>query len=576
MERLKGGKVKGLGRAGVPSPAADGGGTPSLPCLAIVSMWLPLVFGMLSFSSFAAESSDSLRAAQIVAEKTATEVAEKVVTDAVKEAAEAAAKEQIDATVKAAVEKAAKEAAAATTAKADAKADAEAAKTERKEDLRRIDTRVFRLVHASALEVAENLNTMWSGDFGETCKITKIAVAFPESNAVMVTAPRFILDACEKAVAELDVEAQQVYIEARFVELGNTASHKIGIDWSMFGGMTGTATLGGGIQNYRVGSRVTNYTRNFNGDTYTIGGGDGRDAEISYFNGTLNFSQMAITLSALDATQDTKTFSNPKIIVSSGKKAMVDMTTKYPNVKITASRTKTSASTSLDIASSMEAIPGEDKFMFAKEAFFSWGISLEVTPRISTNGLINVQIVPTISSLDDWVYTGANGDEDSEGTISAKYPQIKVQRLISEFNLESGTTAVIGGLSITEEQQVDNGIPLLRDIPWIGPRLFGSVTREKKQKEIIVFVTVGLVNPHAVAPDAGLPKNAVLGRQYTKGQKLEPGDRPEKNMEGIESLDMRPLEEQAKDPLKTQKSDGFSLSDYIPFRKESNLNKDEK
>jgi hypothetical protein len=50
--------------------------------------------------------------------------------------------------------------------------------------------------------------------------------------------------------------------------------------------------------------------------------------------------------------------------------------------------------------------------------------------------------------------------------------------------------------------------------------------------------------------DAGLPKNAVLGRQYTKGQRYEPGDRTSTRMlEGVGSLDMRSLEEQAKDPL---------------------------
>jgi len=212
--------------------------------------------------------------------------------------------------------------------------------------------------------------------------------------------------------------------------------------------------------------------------------------------------------------------------------------------------------------------------MFAKEAFFSWGISLEVTPRISTNGLINVSIVPTISSLESWVETGTTdvNDDSVSGTVSTKYPVIKVQRLISEFNLASGTTAVIGGLSITEEKQVDNGIPWLREIPWMGPRLFGSMERVKEQKEIIVFVTVGLVNPRAMEPDAGLPKNAVLGRQYTKGQKLEPGDRPEKNMEGFDSLDTRLLEEQAKDPLRTQKK-GFDIKDYLPFTKDPDYKK---
>ena len=453
-----------------------------------------------------------------------------------------------------------------------------------------IDTRIYKLNHASALEVAEKFNSMWSGEFGQTWKVAKMAIAFEESNSIMITAPGAILEACEKSILELDREAKQVYIEARFVELGNTASHKIGIDWSgIAGGITLAGTGGAGIRHYNVGDGVENYTREITGkedgksviERYGLSGAAGSDGSISYINGTLNVSQMALTLKALDATEDVKTFSNPKIIVSSGKKATVDMTTKYPNVKVSAKRTEASGSTSLDIAAEMAQIPGEDKFMFAKESFFSWGISLEVTPRISTNGLINVAIVPTFSSIDTsqgdfgWVITGNGTEADGGGTISSKYPIIKVQRLVCEFTLASGTTAVIGGLSVTDERQVDNGIPLLRSIPWVGPRLFGSMERVKVQKEIVIFVTVGLVDPRKVAPDAGLPKNAVLGRQYTRGQKLEPGDRPEKNMEGIDSLDTRTLEEQAKDPLKKQK-EGFSFSDYLPFTKDPDYNKDKK
>ena len=247
------------------------------------------------------------------------------------------------------------------------------------------------------------------------------------------------------------------------------------------------------------------------------------------------------------------------------------MTTKYPNVKIAAKRTTTSGSDSLDLDMQMADIPGEDKMMFAKEAFFSWGITLDVTPRIGTNGLINVAIVPTISSQSGWVESGTESDANN-GTISAKYPVIEVQRLVTDFAMASGTTAVIGGLSRTVEEQVDNGIPLLSDIPWIGPRLFGSRARKKQQKEIIVFVTVGLVNPSEMQKDAGLPKNAVLGRQYTKGQKLEPGDRPEKNLEGIGSLDLRSLEEQAQDPLPPPRQEASS---WIPFVKDPNSKKEQ-
>lgn len=443
----------------------------------------------------------------------------------------------------------------------------------------RITTKVFKLQHASAQEVAEKLNSTWPGDFGAVWKISKIAMAFDESNSVMVTAPGAILEACETVIKEIDIEPMQVYIEARFVELANNVFHNVGIDWSMLDGMKGSVSVGGGIQQNRLGKGVTSYTRALSdGTTYSLAGSSvadgitygGHDGDITYFNGTLDFSQMYVILSALQGSQDARIFSNPKIIVSSGKKAYVDMTTKYPNVRIAAKRTTSSGSDSLDLDMQMAAIPGEDKMMFANEAFFSWGIALEVTPRIGTNGLINVSIVPTISSQSSWVESGTSSDTES-GTISAKFPVIEVQRLVTEFSMASGTTAVIGGLSRTVEEQIDTGIPLLRDIPWIGSKLFGSMKRKKQQKEIVVFVTVGLVDPKNLRKEAGLPKNAVLGRQYTKGQKLEPGDRPDRNLEGIGSLDLRCLEEQAKDPLPPPHS---GSTPWIPFVNDKNKSKD--
>ena len=436
---------------------------------------------------------------------------------------------------------------------------------------RSIDTRIFRLDHCSAAEVAAKFNEMWNGEFGQVWKVTKMAVAFPESNSVMVSAPAPILDACEKAIAALDVEARQIYIEARFVELSNNASHKLGIDWQFLDSMGGTARLGGGIQHTRLGNAVSGYTRTtMDGKTttsYGLDGAHGHDGDITYFNGTLDFSEMSVVLRALESAEDAKTFSNPRIIVSSGKKAVVDMTEKYPNVKISAKRTTSgSGSDSLDLDMQMAAIPGEDKFMFANEAFFSWGIQLEVTPRVGTNGLINVSIVPTISDCADYVTAGTTPDQSADtGTYSAKYPVINVQRLVTEFNLASETTAVIGGLSRTVEKQVDNGIPVLRSIPWLGPHLFGSKTRVKEQREIIVFVTVGLVDPNRMKKDAGLPKNAVLGRQYVNGQKIEPGDKFRGSQEGIESLDLRPLNEQALDPLATNDVPRVTFFRNMPF-----------
>ncbi len=456
---------------------------------------------------------------------------------------------------------------------------------------RRISTRTFLLQYASPEEVAERFNTMWSGDFGIAWKVAKIAQAFPEANSVMVTAPGVILDACEQALKVLDVKPRQVYIEARFVELQNSAEHKLGIDWSMLDGMGGTASFGGGLDKRNIGNAVQNYSRTVSssGDTVTYGlagktttkrtsssetqnadgthaktltsdstsTASGRDGGVSYFSGTLSFTDMSLVLSALDTSGDAKIFSNPKIIVSNGKRATVDMTEKYPNVAINAKRTLNGNSESLDLDMKMAVIPGEDKLLFAKEAFFSWGISLEVMPRVISNDLITVSIVPTISEKSGEVTAGSGTAEGS------RYPIISVQRLVTDFTLKAGSTAVIGGLSKTTEEQVDTGIPWLRDWPWIGDKLFGSKSRRKVQKEILVFVTVGIADPDDVKTDVGLPKNAVLGRMYTTGVKFEPGDRTGNAIEGIAALDTRSLDEQARDPLATNHVEKATF--HLPF-----------
>lgn len=440
---------------------------------------------------------------------------------------------------------------------------------------RRITSRVFRLNNVSADEVADRLNTMWTGDFGVTWKVSKIAQAFTESNCVVVTAPAMILDACAEIIRNIDVEVPQVYIEARFIELSNNASHKLGIDWQMLDGMKGSLSLDAGWNERKI-EGVSAYNSADGSYTLTSDAADAgsKSANLSYVNGTIGMSELSLILRALESSEDARTFSNPKIIVSSGKKATVDMTTKYPNVTISAKRTTSGSSDSLDLSMNMAAIPGEDKFMFAKEAFFSWGIELEVTPRISSNGLINVSIVPTISSLTDWVTAGASDTTDKKdnnaGTYSAKYPVIDVQRLVTEFNMASGSTAVIGGLSLTVETQKDNGIPWLRDIWWIGPKLFGSKVRVKEQREIIVFVTVGIVDPKNIQKDAGLPKNAVLGRQYTNDTRREPGDRKRTLAEGMRSLDLRSLEEQYADPRRTNRVEKSSFKVPMPFTKDPN------
>ena len=254
------------------------------------------------------------------------------------------------------------------------------------------------------------------------------------------------------------------------------------------------------------------------------------------FSGQLTADKFSLALSAFEELGEGKIFSNPKIIVSNGKEAKVDMTTKEPNVTIDANYTGTS-SQNLSISTKLEVIPGEDKQMFAKEAFFSYGIELSVKPRISPDGLISVEIIPTISEkTDEKRISGA------EQAVYTTYPIISVKRLTTEFTMKDGSTAVIGGLTQTVEDDVDSGIPYLRKIPWIGQKLFGWKSRQKVQKEIIVCVTIGIANPAELPKDIGLPTNAIMGREYVTGAKLEPGQRAGNAAKALK-LDMRDLDD---------------------------------
>lgn len=129
----------------------------------------------MAFAESATDGVDMRQLAERLIREAAERAArEKAETEAqAKSVAEAAAKAAAEGEVKKAVAAAAAEA-AAKAAEGAAKAAAESvaqklvdeksAQEERKQARSQIDTRIFRLNHASASEVAEKLNEMWNGN----------------------------------------------------------------------------------------------------------------------------------------------------------------------------------------------------------------------------------------------------------------------------------------------------------------------------------------------------------------------------------------------------------------------------
>jgi hypothetical protein len=76
---------------------------------------------------------------------------------------------------------------------------------------------------------------------------------------------------------------------------------------------------------------------------------------------------------------------------------------------------------------------------------------------------------------------GKPGKEQIDTSLSRK--------LTADILLENMQTVILGGLTETFIQESETGIPILKDIPWIGKWLFGSVSQQEDRKELLVFMT---------------------------------------------------------------------------------------
>jgi len=379
------------------------------------------------------------------------------------------------------------------------------------------------------------------------------ATAYSEGNAILIQAPASKISEIQRIVKILDRPRSQVYIEARFVEMTAAASKKLGLKWDPLDGMSvGVNEVAGGFS--ATQGKLAQYLTGVNDFVDTDGldttakvpistlllakdltGAGGMSAdEVQWkrmrgIKGQISASDFSLVMSAFEKEDGVSTISNPKIIVANEETAIVDMTTKEPYVLVESQRnTSGDGLTTQDINTKLGIIPGSSDGPSSGEAFFSYGVTLKVRPRVSSSGVITVLIEPSISSRDlsqgiDGYYVVGNNDKD---TPSTKYPIISIKKIRTTFSMLDGSTAVIGGLTRSSEANIDSGIPLLREIPWIGPRLFGWKSRAKDQREIVIFVTVGIVNPEEDMPeDIGMPKNAVLTRDFQ-----EPGDRPREDL----------------------------------------------
>lgn len=115
-------------------------------------------------------------------------------------------------------------------------------------------------------------------------------------------------------------------------------------------------------------------------------------------------------------------------------------------------------------------------------SFRGFGTSLLVTPTVTDGDLIRLQIMPEFSGV-------------STGNTVQGIPGLESRRLQTTVELREGQTIVLGGLLSRQRSTDVARIPLLGDIPVIGPTLFSSQAATEDETELLILVTPEIVRP---------------------------------------------------------------------------------
>ncbi|MGZ5026880.1 MAG: type II secretion system secretin GspD [Methylobacter sp.] len=275
-------------------------------------------------------------------------------------------------------------------------------------------------------------------------------IADKANNSLVIVATPREYEIILPVINQLDSLPLQVLIDAKIVSVDLKDDLKYGIQWFLD---HGGSSIGSGNGTTTLGAIAT-----ATGTAFATGG-----LSAVYNSGVVN-----ALLSALAAKNNINVISSPSLMVLNNQQAKINVGDQVPIQTSTTSVPISGGTTtpSIAVGSSIQ--------------YKDTGVTLDVTPRVNANGMVIMEIKQIVSG----VVPQTNG-VTSTATINKKEIESSVAVL-------DGETIVLGGL-ITENNGITNsGIPLLHDIPWIGP-LFGNTTINKDKTELVVLITPRVV-----------------------------------------------------------------------------------
>ncbi|MCC6442570.1 MAG: hypothetical protein IT210_03820 [Armatimonadetes bacterium] len=277
-----------------------------------------------------------------------------------------------------------------------------------------------------------------------------LVVADINSNSLILTTTPDNVQAIKEIVKSLDVVPKQVLIEAIVAEATLGTEDKFGLEWKWTEarafGDKGTTGVSQGKFGVLPGG--TEFTQGFK---YTV-----------------TSAALDAILSAIATDKKVNILSTPRIFTSNNQEAEINISQRIPYV------------TNIYMGYTGQANYSYD--------FLDVGIILNVTPRMTKQGLVTIDVYQEANDLIDYISIG--------GSIQA--PRIATRTADTSITVKDGETIIIGGIIKDDRNVTIIKVPILGDLPIIK-HLFRSKTATKTKTELMVFLTPRIVSDAAQA-----------------------------------------------------------------------------
>ena len=328
--------------------------------------------------------------------------------------------------------------------------------------LPQLSTRIIQLKYASPSNVVSSVQSILLD------KRDKVMPDVRTSQLVVVATEPELADV-DQLIQRLDTKTRQVLIEARLLETVVNPSTSKGVDWSptlasqhvSFGNgvvsgtssqtdattpgtpSTTTTTLPGGrtvttsttpsSQSSSTASTLLNSV--FGGGSGALSMDTARGLSPSTF--FLNADGVKAVLSFLNTYAETKVISSPRTVTLDNETSVIEVGTQYPIVNTTAGTANTTGGSSI--------------------SYSNLTVRLTVTPRISANNYVKLNVRPSVIRLGDLVTSIVGG-------VPNTVPSFETREINTSVMIPSGNTLVMGGLIQDNVHEQDTKVPLLGDI----------------------------------------------------------------------------------------------------------------